>query len=97
MKFKDFDTNKNAFHPTIKIIIEWLGFMSKKWGNINDKNKFIEQNLQPLITGTFRDPQIESGALKWPSPALGTFLRYLGFLNDSYEISPLCKLLIFFK
>jgi 5-methylcytosine-specific restriction protein B len=94
MKFKDFDTNKNAFHSTIKIIVEWLGFMSTRWFEINEKNKFIEQNLQPLLTGTFRDPQVNSGELHWPSPALGTFLRYLGLINDSYEVSPLCELMI---
>jgi hypothetical protein len=94
MKFKDFDTNKNAFHGTIKTIVEWLGFISKRWDKISDKNKYIEQNLQPLLTGGFRDPQIKDGEIEWPSPALGTFLRYLGFLNDSYQISPLCQLLI---
>jgi 5-methylcytosine-specific restriction enzyme B len=94
MKFTDFDTNKNAFHDTVKIIVDWLGFVSKRWTNITDKNKFIEQNLQPLLTGDFREPKIKSGELLWPSPALGTFLRYLGFINDSYEISPLCNLLI---
>jgi hypothetical protein len=94
MKYIDFDTNKNAFHDTVKIIVEWLGFMSKRWSGIRDKNKFIEQNLQPLLTGEFRNPKIQDGEMKWPSPALGTFLRYLGLINDSYEISPLCNLLI---
>lgn len=92
MKWNDFDTNKNPFPETIRIIADWLWFISTKWHKIEDKNKFIEQNLQPLITGKFRDPQIKDGELKYPSPALGTLIRYLGFIDNNYTISRLVEL-----
>lgn len=92
MKWQDYDTNKNAFPETIRIIVDWLWFISPRWSNIQDKNKFIEQNLQPLITGSFRNPTIENGELKFPSPALGTFIRNLGFIDNDYNISELLKL-----
>lgn len=92
MKWNDFDTNKNPFPETIRIIVDWLWFISTKWHKIEDKNKFIEQNLQPLITGKFRDPQIKDGELKYPSPALGTLIRYLGFIDNNYTISGLVGL-----
>jgi hypothetical protein len=92
MKWSDFDTNKNAFPETIRIIADWFWFVSSRWSEIGDKNKFIEQNLQPLITGTFRDPVIKGGKIAFPSPALGTLVRNLGFIDDNYNISPLVSL-----
>ena len=92
MKWSDFDTNKNAFPDTIRIIADWFWFVSSRWSEIGDKNKFIEQNLQPLITGTFRDPVIKGGKIAFPSPALGTLVRNLGFIDDNYNISPLVSL-----
>jgi hypothetical protein len=104
MKWKDFDSNKNPFPETIRIIVDWLWFMSNKWEKIDDKNKFIEQNLQPLLNnGIFRDPKIEETKdpnniiinceLKFPSPALGTLLRHFGFIDDNFNISKLVELI----
>ncbi|QFQ12637.1 AAA family ATPase [Pseudoprevotella muciniphila] len=93
MKWNDFDVNKNAYPEYIRIISDWLWFISSRWENIEDKNKFIEQNLQPLITGTFREPKIKDGQIKYPSPALGTFIRNLGFIDDNYNLSPLLTLI----
>lgn len=94
MKWSDYDGNKNAFPETVEIIVDWLWFVSTRWEKIDDKNKFIEQNLQPLITGKFRDPKIDAatGRLTFPTPALGTFIRNLGFIDDHYNISPLVPL-----
>lgn len=92
MKWDDFDVNKNAFPETIRIIVDWLWFVSSRWSNIQDKNKFIEQNLQPLIAGSFRDPKIKNGQLTFPTPALGTLVRNLGFIDDDYNISKLVPL-----
>lgn len=94
MKWNDFDTNKNAFPNTIRIIADWLWFISPRWKVIKDldKNKFIEQNLQPLFEGSFREPTIKDGKINYPAPALGTFLRNLGFIDDDYNISPLVDL-----
>ena len=92
MKWNDFDTNKNPFPETIRTIVDWLWFVAPRWGKVDDKNKFIEQNLQPLITGTFRDPEIKDGKLKYPSTALGTLIRKLGFIDNDYNISELVKL-----
>ena len=92
MKWNDYDPNKNAFPETIKIIADWLWFVSTRWNSITDKNKFIEQNLQPLITGTFRDPKVKNGQLSFPSPALGTLIRHLGFIDDDFNVSELLKL-----
>lgn len=92
MKWEDFDTNKNAFHKTIRIIVDWLNFVSSRWDNIQNKNKFIEQNLQPLLEGSFREPFIKDGKINYPSPALGTLLRNLGFIDDNYSISRIVSL-----
>ena len=93
MKWADFDTNKNAFPETIRTIVDWLWFVSSRWDNIQDKNKFIEQNLQPLLTGSFRDPTVKKGQIVFPTPALGTFLRNLGFIDDDYNVSKLVPLI----
>lgn len=93
MLWYDFDVNKNAFPETIRVVADWLWFVSSRWNSITDKNKFIEQNLQPLLTGGFRDPKVAAGGkIKYPSPALGTFVRNLGFIDDEYHISKLVEL-----
>lgn len=91
MKWSDFDTNKNPFPETIRTIVDWLWFVAPRWGGVDDKNKFIEQGLQPLI-GKAREKIIKSGTIKSPSPALGTLIRHWGFIDNDYNISELAKL-----
>lgn len=104
MKWKDFDTRLNPYPETVRVIADWLWFMSTRWDKIEDKNKFIEQNLQPLLDkGNFRDPTINEikdnnniiikCELIPPSPSLGTLLRHFGFIDDNFNISKLVELI----
>lgn len=92
MEWNDFDTNKNAFPTTIRIIVDWLSFVSTRWNRIQNKGKFVELSLQPLITGNFRDPEVNNGKIVDPSPALSTLLRNFGFIDDNFNISKLAFL-----